>query len=110
MTSHRSLLLTGAIGPQTTFDPDDFRSGSRYRNSYYRDLFAEGRIERSLAVVDAIRRAGAGHGSLDPAVVPGIIDNHNHIVLMGNRPGHHTPLENARSIADVQGWFLTNGA
>jgi predicted amidohydrolase YtcJ len=24
-------------------------------------------------------------------VVPGIIDNHNHIVLMGNRPGHHTP-------------------
>jgi predicted amidohydrolase YtcJ len=35
-------------------------------------------------------------------VVPGIIDNHNHIVLMGNRPGHHTPLENAYSIADVQ--------
>src|SRR5213595_1958556 len=28
-------------------------------------------------------------------VVPGIIDNHNHIVLMGNRPGYHTPLENA---------------
>jgi predicted amidohydrolase YtcJ len=35
-------------------------------------------------------------------VVPGIIDNHNHIVLMGNRPGYHTPLENAASIADVQ--------
>jgi predicted amidohydrolase YtcJ len=35
-------------------------------------------------------------------VVPGIIDNHNHIVLMGNRPGHHTPLENAYSIADIQ--------
>jgi len=35
-------------------------------------------------------------------VVPGIIDNHNHIVLMGNRPGHHTPLENAYSIVDVQ--------
>ena len=34
--------------------------------------------------------------------IPGIIDNHNHIVLMGNRPGHHTPLENAYSIADVQ--------
>jgi predicted amidohydrolase YtcJ len=34
--------------------------------------------------------------------VPGIIDNHNHIVLMGNRPGYHTPLENAASIADVQ--------
>ena len=35
-------------------------------------------------------------------VVPGIIDNHNHIVLMGNRPGYHTPLEHAASIADVQ--------
>jgi hypothetical protein len=35
-------------------------------------------------------------------VVPGIIDNHNHILLLGNRPGHHTPLENAFSIADVQ--------
>src|SRR3954464_10754882 len=35
-------------------------------------------------------------------VVPGIIDNHNHMVLMGNRPGYHTPLENALSIKDVQ--------
>jgi hypothetical protein len=34
-------------------------------------------------------------------VVPGIIDNHNHIVLMGNRPGFHTPLENAHSIAEA---------
>src|SRR5262245_54218602 len=35
-------------------------------------------------------------------VVPGLIDNHNHVVLMGNRPGYHLPLENASSIADVQ--------
>jgi predicted amidohydrolase YtcJ len=55
-------------------------------------------------------------------VVPGIIDNHNHIVLMGNRPGYHTPLENAYSVADVQqtyaarasgipagGWITTIG-
>ena len=35
-------------------------------------------------------------------VVLGIIDNHNHIVLMGNRPGYHLALENASSIADVQ--------
>jgi predicted amidohydrolase YtcJ len=34
-------------------------------------------------------------------VVPGIIDNHNHIVLMGNRPGFHTPLENAFSIDEA---------
>jgi hypothetical protein len=43
-------------------------------------------------------------------VVPGIIDNHNHIVLMGNRPGHHTPLENARSIGDVQETFAARAA
>jgi predicted amidohydrolase YtcJ len=42
------------------------------------------------------------HGGM---AVPGLIDCHNHIVLMGNRPGHHTPLENAYSIADVQALY-----
>ena len=43
-------------------------------------------------------------------VIPGIIDNHNHIVLMGNRPGYHTPLENAYSIADVQKIYAARAA
>ena len=43
-------------------------------------------------------------------VVPGIIDNHNHIVLMGNRPGFHTPLENAYSIPDVQAIYAARSA
>ena len=43
-------------------------------------------------------------------VVPGIIDNHNHIVLMGNRPGFHTPLENALSIQDVQKIYAARAA
>ena len=34
-------------------------------------------------------------------VVPGLIDNHNHIVLLGLRPGHDTRLENAHSIDAV---------
>ena len=34
--------------------------------------------------------------------VPGLIDNHNHIVLLGIRPGYDTRLETAASIADVQ--------
>ena len=38
-------------------------------------------------------------------VVPGLIDNHNHIVLLGIRPGHDTRLETAASIADVQEAF-----
>lgn len=42
--------------------------------------------------------------------VPGIIDCHNHIVLMGNRPGHHTPLENAYSVADIQALYAARAA
>ena len=63
---------------------------------------ANGRFSR---VGGAAPRPGAGLRVIDlhgRTVVPGIIDNHNHIVLMGNRPGHHTPLEHAASIADVQ--------
>jgi predicted amidohydrolase YtcJ len=33
--------------------------------------------------------------------VPGLIDNHNHIVLLGLRPGHDTRIESAFSIGDV---------
>ncbi|KAK0721041.1 hypothetical protein B0H67DRAFT_445975, partial [Lasiosphaeris hirsuta] len=42
--------------------------------------------------------------------VPGLIDCHNHIVLLGNRPGHHTPLERAWSIADVQKTYTRRAA
>jgi predicted amidohydrolase YtcJ len=47
------------------------------------------------------------HGRM---AVPGLIDCHNHIVLMGNRPGNHTPLENAYSIADVQALYAARAA
>jgi hypothetical protein len=35
-------------------------------------------------------------------VVPGLIDNHNHIVLPGMRPGYDIRLERPASIAEVQ--------
>src|SRR5262249_8409375 len=60
---------------------------------------------RFSAVIGAVPAPRAGTRVIDlrgRTVVPGIIDNHNHIVLMGNRPGYHVPLENASSIADVQ--------
>src|SRR5436190_20718881 len=54
---------------------------------------------------------GRGSGRLSPytktidlkgrTVVPGLVDNHNHILLLGLRPGYHTPLESAASIADI---------
>ena len=34
--------------------------------------------------------------------IPGLVDNHNHFLLLGLRPGHDTRLETAASIADVQ--------
>ncbi len=33
---------------------------------------------------------------------PGLVDNHNHIVLLGLRPGYHTPLESAASFDDIR--------
>ncbi|HEX4137156.1 MAG TPA: amidohydrolase family protein [Bryobacteraceae bacterium] len=35
-------------------------------------------------------------------VIPGFVDNHNHVVALGLRPGHDTRIETASSIADVQ--------
>jgi hypothetical protein len=56
---------------------------------------------------------GRGGGRLSPCTktidlkgrtaVPGLVDNHNHILLLGLRPGYDTRLETAASIADVQG-------
>jgi predicted amidohydrolase YtcJ len=60
---------------------------------------------RFVNVGGAAPKRGPGIRIIDlkgRTVVPGIIDNHNHIVLMGNRPGYHTPLENALSVRDVQ--------
>jgi len=36
-------------------------------------------------------------------VVPGLIDNHNHIVLLGMRPGHDVRIETAASVEEIQG-------
>jgi len=60
-------LLTGAITTQTRFHPKDFRSGSD-EWEYWQRLFAPGRFERCLAVVDAMRpvaeRLGVALGQL----------------------------------------------
>ncbi len=43
-------------------------------------------------------------------VIPGIIDAHNHIVLVGNRPGWHTPLEHVFTIPDAIAALNTRSA
>jgi aryl-alcohol dehydrogenase-like predicted oxidoreductase len=47
-------LLTGSITPQTIFPDDDWRSGTHGLLAYDQ-LFAPGRLEPNLAVVDALR-------------------------------------------------------
>ena len=47
-------LLTGAITAGTAFDATDFRSGFEEWDMW-QNLFAPGKLERSLAVVDAMR-------------------------------------------------------
>lgn len=54
-------LLTGAITAETRFDATDFRSGHE-EWEYWQKLFAPGRLERSLAVVDAMRPTAARLG------------------------------------------------
>ncbi|MBI4520309.1 MAG: amidohydrolase family protein, partial [Gemmatimonadetes bacterium] len=60
---------------------------------------------RFVAVGGALARLSPCTREIDlggRTVVPGLIDNHNHIVLLGIRPGYHTPLESATSMAEVQ--------
>lgn len=60
------------------------------------------RSGRFVAVGDEVDRAGARVVDLmGRTVIPGIVDAHNHIVLVGNRPGWHTPLEHVFTIPDA---------
>jgi predicted amidohydrolase YtcJ len=60
---------------------------------------------RFVTVGDAAQAAIPGSRTIDlrgRTVVPGIIDAHNHFVNLGNRPGYHTVIENATSVAEIQ--------
>jgi predicted amidohydrolase YtcJ len=89
------------------------------QNGQIHTMDGQNRVVSSLAIKDG-RFLSVGDAHPGPrtkmidlggrTVVPGIIDNHNHIVLMGNRPGYHTPLENANSIPDVQELYKARAA
>ena len=81
-------LINGKI---VTMDP---------RNSVLRTVTIQnGRFDFSGAKPSPCTKTIDLHGR---TAVPGLIDNHNHIVLLGLRPGYDTRLEAAASIADVQ--------
>jgi predicted amidohydrolase YtcJ len=90
-------------------------------NAAIHTMDAADRVVESVRIV-ADRIAAAGSGRLGATqcaevvdldgrtVVPGLIDNHNHIVLLGLRPGHDTRLESAASIEDVLGLLAARAA
>ena len=84
------------------------------QNGRIHTMDGHGTVASSVAIKDGrIMEVERGRAHIRPGprtrlvdlqgrtVVPGIIDNHNHLVLMGNRPGYHTPLENAHSLAEA---------
>ena len=82
-------------------------------NGRIHTMDADNRVVRSVAIKQGkIIYAGAdGRAALarpnlidlrGRTVVPGVIEPHDHIVSLANRPGYHTPIESATSIADVQ--------
>ncbi len=48
-------LLTGAIRKDTKFSDDDWRSGKKWDVGYYESLFARGKLERNVELVERLR-------------------------------------------------------
>ena len=116
MTAKHWTILAGALALVALAQPASAASG---RCAGARDLrIVNGRIHTMDAhdtVVSAVTiRQGrfVADAEVGPCtrvidvkgrtVVPGLIDNHNHFILLGNRPGHDARLESAASIADVK--------
>jgi predicted amidohydrolase YtcJ len=57
---------------------------------------------RFVEVGQGVPRHGKAINLKGRTVIPGIVEPHVHIVSLANRPGYHTPIEDATSIAEVQ--------
>src|SRR5439155_9173045 len=118
-----ALLAAGLIGAQAASAPQAAQSPAN-SCTWSRDLrLVNGRIrtmDRRNPIVTEVtiqegRFAAVGKPSnsrLNPCTqtielrgrtaVPGLIDNHNHIVLLGLRPGHDLRLDRVFSLADLR--------
>ncbi|MFW6090584.1 MAG: amidohydrolase [Actinomycetota bacterium] len=82
-------------------------------NGRIHTMDGRGTVARAVSIRDG-RFVAVGNGAPNPGpggrvvnlhgrtVVPGIIESHIHSVSLANRPGYHTVLERATSIADIQ--------
>src|SRR6267143_5839003 len=111
-----ALAACIAATPAWADDDEDCQAGGSLRlvNGKIRTMDKNDSIVSSVLIKNG-KFAAVGHRRGDDdddecartinlhgrTVVPGIIDNHNHILLLGLRPGHDTRIENARSILEV---------
>jgi predicted amidohydrolase YtcJ len=103
------LLAASAFGQDRCADAHDLH----LTNGRIVTMDKRNSIATEVTIQDGrITAVGPNNAKLDPCTkvinlrgrtaVPGLIDNHNHIVLLGIRPGHDTRLETAASVADIQ--------
>src|SRR5689334_16327422 len=111
-----AMALGAAVAAPAWADPDDdCKAGGSLRlvNGVIHTMDARDTVVSSVLIKNG-RFAAVGHGQgaddgdcartvnlRGRTVVPGIIDSHNHIILLGLRPGRDTRLENANSIAEA---------
>lgn len=98
-------LLTGAISAETRFAPTDFRGGHDEWD-YWQKLYAPGKLERSLAVVDALRpiaerlggtvaQVALAWNSYQPGVTSAIAGSRNPEHVRTNAAAGHLELNEA---------------
>ena len=112
-----AFLLTALVASSASAQtPSANCAGSRdlrLVNGKFATMDAKNTTVSEVTIQNGVFTAvGRGAGRLSPCtktidlkgrtVVPGLVDNHNHILLLGLRPGHDTRLETAASIADAQ--------
>src|SRR5262245_51220773 len=107
-----SMLLLGAAPVQTPTCPGGrlllLTNGRIHTMDAKRSVVSKARIANGkfVDVGDAASAAGGCTDTIDlrgRTVIPGMIDNHFHVQLVGSRPGYETrTIETAFSIADVQ--------
>src|SRR6476646_8050317 len=106
------VLLLGATPVQTQTCPGGrlllLTNGKIHTMDVRRSVVSKARIANGkfVEVGDAASASGGCTDTIDlrgRTVIPGMIDNHFHVQLVGSRPGYETrTIETAFSISDVQ--------
>ena len=118
-----ALTVAMAVGATAAVAKNDSKDGDAQCPEGRELTLSNGKIhllDAANSVVSSVTIRGGkfvaigpdGSGSFTPGcrqavnlegrtAIPGLVDNHNHIVLLGLRPGYHTPLESAQSFRDI---------